>query len=213
MCSRLWVRYCEQEWTGSVLCKLESVGRSLRQTSGSTGPNGNSYTQIDKVTEERNTVLWMWITKERSLEVKGISLRKWCWSEAFAVTPWSWEIWENIPCGTCSLVSTCLSLMNVETAETTQLSHKWQVDENVWAKFIQNGIQVIMWRDNMLIRLIGLIVWCAYKTILYTLNIQLYLKLKCKVLIKNISCPKKFWGLRTIYTIIFNFSFSFLFFL
>ena len=44
----------------------------------------------------------------------------------------------------------------------------------------------------MLIRSTGLIVSCAYKTMLYTLNIQLYLKLKCKVLIKNISCPKNF---------------------
>lgn len=47
----------EQERTGSILCKLESVVRSLRQTSGNTGPNENSFTQIAKITEDRNTVL------------------------------------------------------------------------------------------------------------------------------------------------------------
>lgn len=55
-------------------------------------------------------------------------------------SPWSWEIWENIPSCTCSLVSICLSLMNVETVETTQLSHKWQVDRSVWGKFTQNRV-------------------------------------------------------------------------
>ena len=64
----------------------------------------------------------------------------------------------------------------------------------------------------MLISLTGLIVSRAYKTMLHTLNIQLYLKIECNVLIKNISCPKKLWSLGTICTIILSLSFS-LFFL